>query len=212
LFSTITARRTLTYKSTGNILSAFPVPHQRHKTTGEDWYTFNPAFPPAQKRSSGTLFTRHSYIAEAKFEDFKEDGVWKCVQAKTGMKLRISLGLRLDVIGLSIEDVVKQCRDRYVSKHLIHYTRNAQGVRPGDQVDPKRLSKAFKEARDKAGIKPADGKTPPTFHEIRSLSERLYEKQYDGKFTQKLLGHKSAKMTAVYHDSRGSEWIEVAAG
>jgi hypothetical protein len=53
--------RTLTYQSMGNILSAFPVPHQGHKTAGEDWYTFNPAFPPAQKRSSGTLFTRHSY-------------------------------------------------------------------------------------------------------------------------------------------------------
>ncbi|ARJ67816.1 hypothetical protein WV31_20265 [Magnetospirillum sp. ME-1] len=54
------------------------------------------------------------------------------------------------------------------------------------------------------------GKTPPTFHEIRSLAARLYTEQ--GINAQALLGHKSADMTSIYRDVRGSEWIEVQTG
>jgi enterobacteria phage integrase len=52
-------------------------------------------------------------------------------------------------------------------------------------------------------------KTPATFHEIRSLSARLYADAYGENFTRALLGHKSARMTALYRDSRGQEWTEV---
>lgn len=48
------------------------------------------------------------------------------------------------------------------------------------------------------------GRTPPTFHELRSLSERLYRDQ--GINTQALLGHRHARMTEVYNDPRGAEW------
>lgn len=54
----------------------------------------------------------------------------------------------------------------------------------------------------------SEGKTPPTFHEIRSLASRLYNKQ--GIDDQALLGHKSGTMTAAYRDVRGAEWVEVA--
>lgn len=50
---------------------------------------------------------------------------------------------------------------------------------------------------------------PPSFHEIRSLSARLHTELRGGKFAQRLLGHKSAEMTARYQDSRGSEWMEL---
>ncbi|HCJ5889806.1 TPA: integrase, partial [Klebsiella pneumoniae] len=43
--------------------------------------------------------------------------------------------------------------------------------------------------------------------EQRSLSERLYREQ--GIDTQKLLGHKTMKMTDRYNDDRGKEWIIV---
>ncbi|MCP0941511.1 integrase, partial [Klebsiella pneumoniae] len=46
--------------------------------------------------------------------------------------------------------------------------------------------------------------TPPSFHEQRSLSERLYREQ--GIDTQILLGHTSKTMTDRYNDSRGKEW------
>ena len=48
---------------------------------------------------------------------------------------------------------------------------------------------------------------PPTFHEIRSLAGRLCEKEKGTEFTQKLLGHKSEKMTGKYLDARGKEYV-----
>lgn len=53
-----------------------------------------------------------------------------------------------------------------------------------------------------------EGKTPSTFHEQRSLAERLYEVQ--GVNTKELLGHKSQRQTDSYHDDRGKDWITVA--
>ncbi len=51
--------------------------------------------------------------------------------------------------------------------------------------------------------------SPPSFHEIRSLASRLYAAEYGMEFAQKLLGHKSMKMTSLYLDSRGREWVEI---
>lgn len=64
----------------------------------------------------------------------------------------------------------------------------------------------FSKARDKAEINWGEG-TPATFHEQRSLAERLYDAQ--GIDTQKLLGHRSPQQTAKYHDDRGKEWINI---
>ncbi|KPO24030.1 tyrosine-type recombinase/integrase, partial [Escherichia coli] len=75
-----------------------------------------------------------------------------------------------------------------------------------DQVSANTLTTAFKKAREKCGIKWEQG-TAPTFHEQRSLSERLYREQ--GLDTQKLLGHKSRKMTDRYNDDRGKDWVIV---
>ncbi|EFC0481016.1 tyrosine-type recombinase/integrase, partial [Escherichia coli] len=49
----------------------------------------------------------------------------------------------------------------------------------------------------------------PTFHELRSLSARLYEKQISDKFAQHLLGHKSDTMASQYRDDRGREWDKI---
>lgn len=53
------------------------------------------------------------------------------------------------------------------------------------------------------------GTLAPTFHEQRSLSERLYREQ--GVDTQKLLGHKTQKMTDRYNDDREKDWVIVSA-
>ena len=49
--------------------------------------------------------------------------------------------------------------------------------------------------------------SPPTFHEIRSLSGRLYEEQNDKAFAQKLLGHTTEMMTLKYLKTRGKEYV-----
>jgi integrase len=69
------------------------------------------------------------------------------------------------------------------------------------------LATNFTKAREKANIDWGAG-TPATFHEQRSLSERLYSEQRLN--TQLLLGHKSRKQTDSYHDDRGKNWITVA--
>ncbi|MNR15183.1 hypothetical protein D3C85_1317020 [compost metagenome] len=72
------------------------------------------------------------------------------------------------------------------------------------------ISKEFAAARDRAAEKLGLdlGASPPTFHEQRSLAARLHEEE--GRDAQRLLGHRSAKMTDLYRDSRGAEWIDVA--
>lgn len=46
-----------------------------------------------------------------------------------------------------------------------------------------------------------------TFHEQRSLSERLYRKQ--GIDTQALLGHTTRLQTDRYNNTRGKEWVTI---
>ncbi|HEJ9059520.1 MULTISPECIES: tyrosine-type recombinase/integrase [unclassified Serratia (in: enterobacteria)] len=69
------------------------------------------------------------------------------------------------------------------------------------------LSTAFKDSRRASGL---EWKTsPPSFHELRSLSARLHKKENGEEFSQHLLGHKSAEMTAKYHDERSDKWVFV---
>ncbi|HGO4628562.1 TPA: integrase, partial [Klebsiella pneumoniae] len=75
------------------------------------------------------------------------------------------------------------------------------------QVKPRTLTMNFSKARDSADIDWGQG-TPATFHEQRSLSERLYKAQ--GINTKDLLGHKTQQQTDRYHDDRGKGWTTVA--
>jgi integrase len=108
------------------------------------------------------------------------------------------------VLGMTISDVVSQCRDRVVSRHLVHHAKNTARAKAGTPVQKLTISKGFKDARNLSGLK---WDNPPSFHEMRSLSGRLYKDQ--GVDAQSLLGHKDAKTTALYVDPRGSEWISV---
>jgi len=53
------------------------------------------------------------------------------------------------------------------------------------------------------GIKAVDGRTRPSFHEIRGFSERSYKEEFGADFAQAILGHKSAQMSAGYDGVRG---------
>jgi len=151
---------------------------------------------------------RREDVADAKFPDFHDDA-WFCVQGKTGNRLCLPLSLRLAAVGLSLSDVLSRCRSTGVlSRFLIHQTRPRGNSKVGSQIWVDTITRHFSAAVEALGID-WEGKTPPTFHEIRSLSERLYAEQGNVN-TQELLGHKDPRMTAVYHDSRGAEWVRVA--
>ncbi len=66
------------------------------------------------------------------------------------------------------------------------------------------ITNQFSRLRDRVFKRDYWTGNPTTFHEIRSLSERLYREQKIDTMT--LLGHKSQAMTDRYNDSRGREW------
>lgn len=144
-------------------------------------------------------------ISNMKFSDIWDDHL-HIVQEKTGSKIAIPLALRLNAINWSLREVVARCRDYAVSPYLVHFFRATSQAERGAQVKSNTITMNFSKARDKAEINWGDG-TPGTFHEQRSLAERLYEAQ--GIDTQKLLGHKSPNQTARYHDDRGKEWVVI---
>lgn len=157
---------------------------------------------------------RVSDISEMKFSDCKL-GYLHVEQRKSqgDVKIRLDLNIRLAAVDLSIGDVIKQCRrDKIASPYLVHHKRTLGAIKTGAQITEKGISTAFKELRDKLKIgATSDDKTPPTFHEIRSLAERLYRKECGKEFAQAMLGHKSETMTAKYDDLRGSGWQDVTA-
>ncbi|SET27418.1 tyrosine-type recombinase/integrase [Thorsellia anophelis] len=135
---------------------------------------------------------RHD-ISKMKFSDIW-DGYLHIKQQKTGAMVALPIDLRLDVIGMSINDVVSLCKIGNNSEFLLVHKNSSQ-------VRPHSLSDGFRTLYvDCFGEWEKEG-TQPSFHEIRSLSERLYREQ--GINTQVLLGHKRASMTDMYNDDRG---------
>lgn len=145
-------------------------------------------------------------ISRMKFTDIWDD-MLHVEQEKTGSKVALPLSLRCEALNISLREVVAKCRDAVVSKYLVHFRHSTSQATRGDKVSASSITTTFKKARNRSGLSWPDGKAP-TFHEQRSLSERLYEVQ--GIDTQKLLGHKSPQQTARYHDDRGKDWTVIA--
>lgn len=150
---------------------------------------------------------RREDIANAKFAAF-HDQAWYCVQESEKSthphRIIIPFDLKPQGFHLCLGDVVAQCRRTgVVSPYLVHQTQSAGNSPVGSQIWVDTISRRFSETLAKAQVT----ENPPTFHEIRSLAERLYSSQ--GIDTQALLGHNQQSTTALYHDSRGSEWTTV---
>lgn len=153
---------------------------------------------------------RRENVMGAKVIEVRE-GHWWVNQGKTGARVAIPLEIRLDEFGMSLGEVIKSCRGTGVlSPYLIHHTTARGRSKAGGRVSLRRVTDAFTKEIASLGIDWGD-KTPPTFHEIRSLSERLYKRQGNVD-TQDLLGHKSAQTTELYDDVRGAEWVHVKLG
>ncbi len=158
-----------------------------------------------------TTAQRRDDIAKMKFADFK-DGYLHVAQGKSKgeVKLQLDGSIRLTKVGVSIGEAVAACRDLIVSRYMVHHVEKMGLAKPGDKIPAGGLSEAFQRAREKAGIVAAEGRTPPTFHEIRSLAERLCREEFGAAFAQSILGHKNAAMTDKYDDLRGG-WMTVSA-
>ena len=133
--------------------------------------------------------------------------VWRSKTRATNQPVAIPLALRLDAVGVSLAELVAR-RTGVVSRYLVHHVSPWGNAPAGSAVFPDRISKAFTKARELAGI---PDEAAPTFHEIRSLSKRLYEAQGNVD-TKALLGHATERMGELYADPRGVEPIRVRVG
>lgn len=132
------------------------------------------------------------------------DGLLTIDRGKTGIRIAIPTFLRLECLGWTLADVVAH-RTGVVSRYLVHHVNPWGNAPAGSKIHPDRISHAFTEARKLAGI---PDEAAPTFHEIRSLSKRLYDAQGNVD-TKALLGHATAKMAELYANPRGVEAIKV---
>ncbi|WP_192941421.1 MULTISPECIES: site-specific integrase [Yersinia] len=148
---------------------------------------------------------RRDDVRQLKRSDVHNGKLW-VIQGKTGNQIAISLSLRLGIMNTTVGEVIEQCMTNSKSEYLISSASKKSGREPG-ALNADSITKAFVKA-----LKATDliyEISPPSFHEIRSLASRLYEAEYGKEFAQKLLGHKSIKMTNVYLDSRKNEWVEI---
>lgn len=187
-------------------IKAPPVKVQRHRLTLEQWslikaYAAEHQPPWVSCMLQLALITgqRRSDLAKMRFDDVWDEHL-HIEQVKTGTRLALPLALKLDALGVTLAQVIERCRGYAVGTEYLLRKHN------GKQLVLASLSARFEEAREQA--LPADkAGHPPSLHECRSLSERLYRAQ--GIDTMTLLGHKHQAMTDLYNDDRGltrGEW------
>ncbi|EOX0263554.1 tyrosine-type recombinase/integrase [Escherichia coli] len=138
-------------------------------------------------------------LCEMKWSDIV-DGYLYVEQSKTGVKIAIPTTLHVDALGISMKETLDKCKKILGGETIIASTRR-------EPLSSGTVSRYFMRARKASGLS-FEG-DPPTFHELRSLSARLYEKQISDKFAQHLLGHKSDTMASQYRDDRGREWDKI---
>jgi integrase len=145
---------------------------------------------------------RREDIALMRFDQVVDDRL-QITQGKTGTMLSLPLDLELKSLGLKLREVISQCRMASCTEFMV-----SAGIRknsPDGCLNADSLTKKFVTARNLSGL--AFEQSPPTFHEIRSLAGRLYEKERGKDFARKLMGHKTEKMTDKYLDTRGKEYL-----
>lgn len=188
---------------------------QRARLTADAYSAIHAEAPTWLQRAMDlSLLTllRREDVVSLRFADVRDGWLW-VVPSKT----EDSSGARLKIpCSGELAELIATARDAVVSPYVIH--RLPEKARPSNmrakdrshhtQVLPEQLSRAFQDARDKAGI---TGENPPTFHEIRSLGGALLQ---DAGWTlaqvQALMGHSSETMTKVYLDGHDVPWTEVA--
>lgn len=195
---------------------------QRQRLTKEIydaiWAEAEPWLQNAMDLSLVTLLRREDIVG-VEFADAHDGALWVIpgkTEGTSGVRIRIKLEG-------APSDILARCRDNVVSPFLIHrlpgrarpQELRAQERRHHTQVLPEQLTRAFAEARDTASKKRTDidAKSPPTFHEIRSLGAALLrEAGWSKQQVQELLTHTDEAMTELYLDGHDAPWTDVSVG
>lgn len=138
---------------------------------------------------------REGDLSSMRWCDIEDDKL--CVeQEKTGARIRISLSTRIEKMDLCLEDILEGLRK---------VNGNHEKILGGKAA--RTIAAQFRQARDLSGLEWKSD--PPPFHEIRSLSGRIYAEEKGNDYTQAILGHKSSVMTDKYRDGRGRDWKDI---
>jgi len=191
---------------------------KRERLTKDAYWAIHAVAPAwlqnAMDLSLLTLLRRED-VAAARVTDVRDGALWVIPQkteGRTAVRLRIAETPALAAL-------VARCRDDVLSPFLVH--RLPERARPKGkqaaervhhtQVMPAQLSRAFKDAREKAGV---GGENPTSFHEIRSLGGHLLmvEAGWTKEQVQALMGHAEVATTTIYLDGHEQPWTEVAPG
>lgn len=185
-------------------IKPLPAPVQRKRLTLSEWQKL---YEWSQSKNCPSEWAKHMLLLaistgqrradlqKMQFADVR-DGMLYIEQQKTGSRIALPIKLKLDAIGVSIEDVINECKT---------YAPNGPNLlrkSTGDALCTGSLSAVFRDAY--VGVHGREWNrtgTPPSLHECRSLSERLYRNQ--GINTQILLGHARQSMTDQYNNDRG---------
>lgn len=199
------------------VTEAISAPVKRARFTWEIFQKLYDGLPAGKLKNTAALALvsgqPREVLCAAKFTDvgmLKRPGqdpleCWMFERGKTGAKIAIPVDVRLNAFGMSLREVIAQCRSTgVVSKHMLHVHKRHAHHKLGAAVTPGRLTNEFSEAVAAMGIDWGKN-TPPSLHEIRSLSKRLYKLQ-GGVDTKDLLGHKTEAMGELYEDARGAEY------
>lgn len=144
---------------------------------------------------------RRGDLAKMRYKDMQD--VWLNVVQQKNKKTdavghKVAIPLELQIAGFSLQATIASTRN-VVSQYLVHHIKQAGRAKVGSKIREHTIAEEFAAIREEVGIV---GDNPPTIHEIRSLSARLYKDKYGEEFAQALLGHKSVKMAALYQDER----------
>ena len=175
-------------------LEQFMLMHAKAKEIGPIWlvHFMELALLTAQRRGD---------VAKMKYRDI-QGATLKVVQQKN-KKLdieghKVAIPMELGIAGFSLADTIARSRN-VVSQFMVHHVKQQGQAKVGSKIRETSIAQEFASIRVEVGI---IGANPPTVHEIRSLSGRLYAERYGDAFAQALMGHKSAKMTKLYLDER----------
>jgi integrase len=205
----------ISYNPASDLTTATPVTTRERLTLDDFLAIYEKAEWPLKRAMEFALMTgaRRENVIRLMLSDVSEGYLHiEHIKAKLGeepMKVRYPLSMYLPCLKLTLGDVVGRCRDNILSKYLIHHKAHAGIAKPGDKFRDKTVEQLFRDAREAAGIVARDGRTLPTFHEIRALAKMLWDAQ--GVDTKTMLGHKTEKMAALYRDRRGKDWITLSA-
>lgn len=116
----------------------------------------------------------------------------------------------------ALKTIIEQSRKGNIaSPYLVHRLGKGGNITKGcdhpTQCESQYISKAFSTLRDQLGLYDniADRRNRPSFHEIRSLSIRLFDKAgYD---PQARAAHSKSETTNIYKENN-EEWVRVPAG